>query len=113
MKHERLEGQAKMLLIFIDEADYWENDLLYEAIVKRLHMLDIAGATVSRGLMGYGGPTRLHHLDRAGHPSERPIIISIVDSEEKIRNVLPVLDEMVGEGLIVLSNVEIIKYTLP
>jgi PII-like signaling protein len=111
MKHEKLEGPAKMLRIFLDEADYWEGDLLHEAIVKKLHMMDIAGATVFRGLMGYGAPSRMHHLGWLGHPTELPIMVSIVDTEEKIRKVLPVLDEMVGEGLIVLSDVETIKYT--
>ncbi len=113
MKRERLERQAKLLRIFIDEADYYEGDLLYEAIVKKLRQLDIAGATVSRGLIGYGAPKRIHHLDSFGHPTERPIIISIVDTEEKIKRVLPVLDEMVDEALIVLSDVQIIKYTHP
>jgi PII-like signaling protein len=111
MKHEKLEGHAKLLRIFIDEADYWEGDLLYEAIVKKMHMMDIAGATVFRGLMGYGAQQRMHHIGWLGRPTELPIVVSIVDTEEKIRKVLPVLDEMVDEGLIVLSDVEVIKYT--
>ena len=111
MKHEKLEGSAKMLRIFIDEADYWENDLLYEAIVKKAHMLDIAGATVFRGLMGYGAPTRLHHSGWLGAPTDLPIMVTIVDTEDKIRTLLPALDEMVDEGLVVLSDAEVIRYT--
>ncbi|MFN2533119.1 MAG: DUF190 domain-containing protein [Pyrinomonadaceae bacterium] len=111
MKHEKLEGRAKILRIFIDEGDYWEEDLLYDAILKKAHMLDLAGATVFKALKGYGGPTRYHHLNWQGTPTERPIMITIVDSEEKIVSALPVLDEMIGEGLIVLSDAEVIKYT--
>lgn len=111
MKHEKLEGQAKILRIFIDEKDYWKEDLLYDAIIKKTHELDLAGATVSRGLKGYGAPSRMHHLDWLGNPTERPIIVTIVDADEKIRKLLPALDEMVDEGLIVLTDAEVIKYT--
>lgn len=62
MKHEKQEGRAKMLRIFIDEADYWEDNLLYEAIVKKMQTMNVAGATVFRGLVGYGSPKHLHHL---------------------------------------------------
>ncbi|SRR6266567_7705461 len=102
--------RAKMVRIFIDEGDYWENDPLHEAILKRLHAMNIAGATVFRGVVGYGGPQHLHDLDWAGHPTERPIMVTIVDTEEKIDEALPVIDEMVGDGLIVLSDVEVIRY---
>jgi hypothetical protein len=111
MKHEKQERRAKMLRIFIDEADYWGDIVLHEAIVKKMHTMNIDGATVFRGLMGYGAPDHIHHLNWLGNPSELPIMVSIVDTEEKIKEVLPVLDEMVNEGLIVLSDVEIIKYT--
>ena len=110
MKHEK-EGRAKILRIFIDEADYWNDDLLYEAIVKKAHMLAIAGATVFRGLMGYGARSRIHHSGWLGRPTELPIMIIIVDTEEKIRKLLPALEEIVDEGLIVLTDAEVIKYT--
>ncbi|MFN2596128.1 MAG: DUF190 domain-containing protein [Pyrinomonadaceae bacterium] len=112
MKHEKLEGSAKMLRIYIGEDDRWEGEPLHEAIVKKLWMMDIAGATVYRGLMGYGAQQRLHK--KSGWLSlstDLPVMISVIDTEEKIRRVLPVLDEMVDEGLVVLSDVEIIKYT--
>ena len=111
MKHEKLEGQAKMLRIYVGEDDRWEGEPLHEAIIKRLRMMDIAGATVYRGLMGYGAQQRLHKAGWLGLSKDLPIMISVVDTEEKIRLVIPVCDEMVSEGLIVLSDVEIIKYT--
>jgi len=111
MKHEKLEGRAKLLRIYIGEDDRWEDEPLYEAIVKKLRMMDIAGATVYRGLIGYGAQNRVHRSGFLGLSKDLPIMLSIIDTEEKIRGVLPVLDEMVDEGLIALSDVEIIKYT--
>jgi PII-like signaling protein len=111
MKHEKLEGKAKMLRIYIGEDDRWEGEPLHEAIVKKLRMMDIAGATVYRGLIGYGAQNRVHRSGFLGLSKDLPIMISIIDTEEKIRSVLPVLDQMVDEGLIALSDVEIIKYT--
>lgn len=111
MKHEKLEGHAKMLRVYIGEDDRWEGEPLHESIVKKLRMMDIAGATVYRGLMGYGAQQRLHKSGWLGLSTDLPIMISVIDSEEKIRNILPVLDEMVDEGIVVLSDVEIIKYT--
>ncbi len=111
LKHEKLEGRAKMLRIYIGEDDRWEGEPLHEAIVKKVRMMDIAGATVYRGLMGYGAQQRLHKPGWLGLSTDLPIMISIIDTEEKIKNVLPMLDEMVDEGLVVLSDVEIIKYT--
>jgi len=101
---------GKMVRIFIDEADYYEGDQLHDAILKRLHAMKIAGGTVFRGLVGYGGPQHLHHLDWSGHPTERPIMVTIVDTKEKIDEALPVIVEMVTDGLIVLSDVEVIRY---
>ncbi|CDM66041.1 DUF190 domain-containing protein [Pyrinomonas methylaliphatogenes] len=111
MKHEKLEGQAKMVRIYIGEDDRWGGEPLYEAIVKKLRMMDIAGATVYRGLMGYGATQRVHRSGWLGLSRDLPIMITVVDTEEKIRRILPILDEMVDEGLVVLSDVEIIKYT--
>lgn len=111
VKHEKLEGRAKMIRIYIDEDDRWENEPLHEAIVKRLRMMDIAGATVYQGIMGYGGQHRMHKSGWLGLSHNLPLMISVVDTEEKIKRIMPVLDEMVDEGLIVLSDVEVIKYT--
>lgn len=111
MKHEKLEGSAKLLRIYIGEDDRWEDEPLHEAIVKKLRMMDIAGATVYRGVIGYGAQNRVHRPGFLGLSKDLPIMLSVIDTEEKIRGVLPVLDEMVDEGLIALSDVEIIKYT--
>jgi PII-like signaling protein len=111
LDHIRLEGKAKMLRIHIGEDDRWEGEPLHEAIVKKLRMMDIAGATVYRGIMGYGAQQRVHKSSWLGLSTDLPVMISIIDTEEKIRRVLPVLDEMVNEGLVALSDVEIIKYT--
>lgn len=107
----KLEGKAKLVRIHFGEDDKWKGKPLHEAIVAKCQELGIAGATVYRGIEGFGASTRIH---RAAGPfsfsSDAPIVIAIVDVEEKIRELLPVLDEMVHEGLIALSNVEVIKY---
>jgi PII-like signaling protein len=105
----KLEGKAKMLRIHFGEDDKWHDKPLYEAIVIKCRELDIAGATVFRGLEGYGASTLIHkrHLLRS---SDRPIMVSVIDTEEKIRNLIPALDEMVDEGLIAMSEVEVIRY---
>lgn len=108
--HIRLEGQAKMLRIYVGEADRWEGEPLHEAIVKRLRLLDLAGATVYRGILGYGASKRVRRGGLLHLSSDRPVMITVVDAEEKIRRVIPVLDEMIRDGLLVLSDVEIIKY---
>jgi hypothetical protein len=105
----RLEGKAKMLRIHFGEDDKWHDKPLYEAIVIKCRELDIAGATVFRGIEGYGASTLIHkqHLLWS---SDRPIMVSVVDTEEKIKTLIPALDEMVDEGLIALSEVEVIRY---
>jgi PII-like signaling protein len=105
----KLEGKAKMLRIHFGEDDKWQNKPLYEAIVMKCRELDIAGATVFRGIEGYGASTLIHkkHLLWS---SDAPIMVSVVDTEEKIRKLIPALDQMVDEGLIALSDVEVIRY---
>ena len=105
----KLEGKAKMLRIHFGEDDKWQGKPLYEAIVAKCRELDIAGATVFRGIEGYGASTLIHkkHLLRS---SDRPIMVSVIDTEDKIRTLIPALDEMVDEGLIAMSEVEVIRY---
>ncbi len=105
----KLEGKAKMLRIHFGEDDKWHDKPLYEAIVIKCRELDIAGATVFRGIEGYGASTLIHkrHLLRS---SDRPIMVSVIDTEEKIRTLIPALDQMVDEGLIAMSEVEVIRY---
>ena len=110
-EHMKLEGKAKMLRIIISEDDEWEGESLYEAIVKRLIMADIAGATVYKAIAGYGPHKRYHKKKTLTMHGELPILITVMDTEEKINKVIPILDEMVGEGIVVLSDVNVIKYT--
>jgi hypothetical protein len=109
-RREKLEGSARMLRIYIGEDDKLASRPLYEAVVARLRELDVAGATVYRCLMGYGAQQRLHRNSMLHLSHDAPIVIISVDAEEKIRGVVPELEKMVSEGLMVLSNVEIIKY---
>ncbi len=106
----RLEGKAKMLRIHFGEDDKWHGKPLYEAIVTRCRELDIAGATVFRGVQGYGASSLIHKQHLLRLSSDSPIMISVIDTEERIRNLLPALDEMVDEGLIAMSDVEVIRY---
>ena len=107
----KLEGNAKMLRIYFGEDDKWKGQLLYRAIVEKCRELDIAGATVFRGIEGYGASTLIrkpHHLLSFSH--DAPIMVSVIDSEENIQKLIPRLDEMVAEGLIAISEVEVVKY---
>lgn len=109
--HQRLEGRAKMLRIYVGEADRWEGEPLHEAIVKKLRMMDVAGATVCKGVMGYGANQRVHRSGFLGLSHDLPMMIAVIDSAEKIQQAVAALDRMVDEGLIVMSEVEVIKYT--
>jgi PII-like signaling protein len=106
----KLEGKAKMLRVHFGENDKWHGKPLYEAIVEKCRELDIAGATVFRGIEGYGASTLIHRSQLFRRSSDLPIMVAIVDMEEKIRNLFPALDEMVDEGLIAMSDVEVIRY---
>jgi PII-like signaling protein len=110
-EHMKLEGKAKMLRIIISEDDKWEGEPLYEAIIKRLIMNDIAGATVYKAIAGYGPHRRYHKKKTLSAHGELPILITVMDTEDKINKVIPILDELVGEGIVVLSDVNVIKYT--
>jgi len=106
----KLEGKAKMLRIHFGEDDKWQGRPLYEAIVERCRKLDIAGATVYRGIEGYGASTMIRKSHLLRFSSDAPILVQIIDTEENILRLIPALDEMVAEGLIATSDVEVIKY---
>ncbi len=106
----KLEGKAKMLRIHFGEDDKWHGQSLYKAIVEKCRELDIAGATVYRGIEGYGANTIIRRVHLLSVSHDAPVMVSIVDSEDKIRKLIPVLDGMVDEGLIAMSDVEVIKY---
>ena len=111
LPHATLTGKAKLVRIFIGESDRWRGKPLYDAIVESLRTNDIAGVTVYRGISGYGAHRRFHKEKRMSLSSDLPIILSVVDEEAKIRAYLPILEQMVDEGLVVLSDVDVIKYT--
>jgi len=106
----KITGIAKRLRIYIGEHDRYEGKSLYQAIVEKAKELDLAGATVFRGLMGYGANSRIHTASIIDLSSDLPILVEVVDSEEYINKLLPYLDVMLQEGLVTLDDIEIIKY---
>jgi PII-like signaling protein len=108
--HLKREGPARLMRIYIGENDKWNDKPLYEAIVSGLRAHDIAGVTVYRGILGYGANRRIHKDAALSLSHDRPILLSIVDTEEKLKAFMPILDQMVLQGLVVLSDVNVIKY---
>jgi PII-like signaling protein len=107
----RREGKAKLIRIFIGENDKWHDKPLHKALVESMRANDIAGVTVYQGILGYGANRRIHKEGTLHLSHDRPIMLSVVDTEEKLRAYFPILDSMVQQGLVVLSDVDIIKYT--
>jgi PII-like signaling protein len=105
-----LPHEAMLLRIFIGESDRWHHQPLYEAIVLKARELHLAGATVLRGPMGYGKSSRLHTAKILRLSMDLPLVIEIVDTEEKIQGFLPVLDEMMKGGLVTIEKVRVIDY---
>ena len=106
----KIASKAKRLRIYIGEADHWKRHSLYHAIVEKAKELDLAGASVFRGLMGYGANSRIHTATIVDLSSDLPMLVEIIDSEEYITKLLPYLDEMLEEGMITIDDVEVIKY---
>jgi PII-like signaling protein len=98
---------GKMLRVYISERDQYNGKPLYEAIVQKCRELTIAGATVFKGLEGYGETAEIHRPHLLGH--DQPILITIVDSESQMRKLIPVLDEMLDTGLMAISDVEVLR----
>lgn len=107
----KITGQGKCLRIYIGESDQWHHKPLYHAIVEKARAEGLAGATVLRGIEGFGAHSRMHTAHILRLSEDLPIVIEIVDKAERINEFLPSLDEMVVEGLITIEDVEIIKYT--
>ena len=106
----RIEGEGKLVRIFIGESDTWHGTPLYQAIVQRVRAEGLAGATVVRGIEGFGADSRIHTSRILRLSEDLPIVIEIVDEPEKIDDVLPLLDEMVAEGMVTVERVQIIAY---
>jgi uncharacterized protein len=106
----RLEGTGKLVRIFIGESDLWHGRPVYQAIVERVREDGIAGATVVRGIEGFGAKSHLHTSRILRLSEDLPIVIEIVDTAERIETLLPVLDEMVDDGLVTIESVQIVSY---
>ena len=107
--HERKQGPAKLLRVFLGEADKWHEEPLYDAIVKKLRMMEIAGATVYRGILGYGAKGHQHKASFFHPMRDLPVMISVIDTEEKISSAAAVIEEMLEDGLIVISDADIVR----
>jgi PII-like signaling protein len=107
--HEERRGRARLMRIYMGESDKWEGEPLYDAIVKRLRLMDIAGATVYRGILGYGAKGHTHKSGRLPFSRDLPIMISVVDTEEKLAGAIAEIESMMQDALIVLSDVDMIR----
>ena len=106
----KISADGQLLRIFIGESDHWEGKPLYEAIILKAREMGIAGATMLRGLMGYGAASRIHTAKILRLSEDLPIVVEIVDSADKIEALLPVIDQMVQEGLVTLEKVRVLQY---
>lgn len=109
LPHEKKQGPAKLLRVFLGEADKYHGAPLYDAIVKKLLMMDIAGATVYRGILGYGAKGHQHKATFFHPTRDLPIMISVIDTEEKIAQAADAIEGMIEDGLIVISDAEIVR----
>ena len=106
----KIEGTGLLVRIYIGEADTWHGRQLYEAIVHLLRERGLAGATVLRGIEGFGAKAHIHTTRILRLSEDLPVLIEVVDQEERLRAILPELDAMVKDGLITLEKVEVIAY---
>jgi PII-like signaling protein len=106
----KLPEEGLLLRVFIGESDVHHGKALYEQIVLKARELNLAGATVLRGIMGFGGTSRVHTAKLLRLSEDLPIIVEIVDTEENLNKLLPFLDEVVQEGLVTLERARVIKY---
>jgi hypothetical protein len=106
----RLTGRAMRLTIFVDVDDIWHHKPLYHEIVHRAHEAGLAGATVLRGIEGFGATSAIHTSRILSLAEDLPAVIIIVDAEPKIREFLPQLDDLVQEGMVILDEVHVIRY---
>lgn len=106
----KLPEEGMLLRVFIGESDLYKSKALYEQIVLKARELNFAGATVIRGIMGFGADSRLHTAKLLRLSEDLPIVIEMVDTKENLDKILPFLDEVVTEGLITLEKVRVIKY---
>ena len=106
----QLPEDAVLLRIYVGESDRWQHQPLYEAIVLKARELHLAGATVLRGPMGFGAASRIHTAKILRLSMDLPIVVEIVDTDDKVQTLLPFLDEMMGGGLVTLDKIRVIHY---
>ena len=106
----KLAGTGLLLRIYLGESDQWHGKPLYQAIVERLRERELAGTTVLRGIEGFGAKQHVHTTRILSLSEDLPVLIEAVDAEEKIRAIIPEIDEMLGDGLMTLEKVEVITY---
>jgi PII-like signaling protein len=112
--HIQTTATARMMRVFLGEADKWHGEPLYDAIVKKLRMEDIAGATVYKAILGYGAKGHTHKGQSFFHPThDSPVMISIIDSAVKINQAVEIVEGMLQDGLIVISDVDMIRLAHP
>lgn len=105
-----LQGRGLLVRIYLGESDQWQGKPLYQAVVARLRERHIAGATVLRGIEGFGGKQHLHTSRILRLSEDLPVLVEAVDTEDRIRSVLPELDQMLGDGLMTVESVEVITH---
>jgi len=106
----KLPEEGMLLRIFVGESDKYKDKALYEQIVLKAREMNLAGATVLRGIMGFGADSRMHTTKLLRLSEDLPVVIELVDTEANLNKILPFLDETVTEGLITLEKVRVIKY---
>jgi len=106
----KIEGKAKALAVYIGESDHWHGKPLYAAIVEKAREMGLAGATVTRGIMGFGANSRIHTTAILRLSEDLPVVVQLVDQPERIDLFMKQLDEMVTEGLVVTWNVNVERY---
>jgi hypothetical protein len=106
----RFAGEGKLLRIFIGESDHHDGRPLYQALVERAREEGLAGATVIRGIEGFGASSHLHTSRILRLSEDLPIIVEIADTAENIERILPIVDEMVGDGMVTIEKVEVVTY---